>query len=788
MNDPMENSTASPRSSRAAALERRRALSQNGRTALGVKPSQPSASVAKPAASASTATVTPQVTAVQKNAEAAVPPVQMATPGSMTGASGKSLSRARRVAMSQGGKSAIAKNNSVMSAAYSQVKVIDTPKPATAESPSSSCGCGCKDAKAPDTTEYEQAIEEVCAIVDDEPLAVSGSVASAVRQLCQERRRALSSKGKTAAKGSAGSAAKRRNGARNSAMSGLSGREIARIRREEMCQQGRGNDPACRPSGRIRPKPPTPAKVEAGTTLSGTAVTGTQVERNGKITGVEPGSCRAITGTEYIGMEQYAQLCATTPEPAPAKVSVGTTSRGQRVSGTEVGQSMKVTGDDNGLCKSVTGTEYLGAEQFVTFCDSKPKPGPAKVSVMLTAAGQNVSGGTIGRSNKVTGDETGVSAKLTGSQYVQNESTSASRNGSGAPRKVSVMSTLQDKTVTGTDVATGNLVTGAERGACASVTGTESNGLAQYQACNREPVAVPEKVNMMRTWNEQPVSGTALEHSPKVTGDEFGGCQQISGTEYIGPDQYTAFCEPEQQAASRALMSSRGARAGIALRGDKAESADKVTGAARGENRMLSGTPYSGMHQRVSQRGANNNPHPLSRSPLDAPREIEPAPQIQRVQGDFSVATPARSAQGSSLNRVTGTAYGAVGRITGPINMAAGLVSGTPEFRYQEDAAPVAIVQAPAVEDMRSRLTGDGREGGFAITGAAWRRNESVTGTEGNSTRRNPTIRGDQRGLMIGASQLKDRERPELPTSRITGSSGNDAKGSAITYSGGARG
>ena len=89
---------------------------------------------------------------------------------------------------------------------------------------------------------------------------------------------------------------------------------------------------------------------------------------------------------------------------------------------------------------------------------------------------------------------------------------------------------------------------------------------------------------------------------------------------------------------------------------------------------------------------------------------------------------------------------------------------------------------------MRSRLTGDGREGGFAITGAAWRRNESVTGTEGDATRRNPTLRGEQRSLIAGAAQLKDREKPALPISRITGSSGNDAKGSAITYSGGARG
>lgn len=225
----------------------------------------------------------------------------------------------------------------------------------------------------------------------------------------------------------------------------------------------------------------------------------------------------------------------------------------------------------------------------------------------------------------------------------------------------------------------------------------------------------------------------------------------------------------------------------MALSGTRVELGGKVTGAERGESLVLSGTPYSGPHQRVSQRGANSNPHPLSRGPENAPREAVPAPPPMG-QGNFSIATPARNAQESNLTRITGTAYGAIGRITGPVNLAAGLVSGTPEFRYQDGATPAVMVPVQATDEVRSRLTGDGREGGFAITGAAWRRNESVTGTEGTSTRRNPTLRGEQRGAVIGASQLKDRERPELPVSRITGSSGNDAKGSAITYSGGARG
>ena len=457
---------------------------------------------------------------------------------------------------------------------------------------------------------------------------------------------------------------------------GLSGgRAIAQARRAALCLNGRGNDPACRPSGRVRSRS-VPVKVEIGTTLSGTLVSGTQVERSSKVTGTESGSCRAVTGTEYIGAEQYEKLCTSTPPAAPAKVSVSNTSRNQRVSGVELGRSAKVTGDEYGACKTVTGTEYLSADQFESFCTTRSPTSPTKVSVM---------------------------------------------------------STVRERPVTGTDIAAGK----------------------------------------------------------SVTGSEYGGCQPISGTEYMGPDHYSAFCDAERQAASRALMASRGARAGAVPSGTRIGSGDKVTGVERGEDLVLSGTPYSGPHQRVSQRGANSNPHPLTRGPADAPHETVPTPpQAPMVQGNFSITPPAR--QNSGLSRITGTASGAQDRITGPVNLATGLVSGTPEFRYRDeiyDPASVKMEQRQVPEAQRSRLTGDGREGGFAITGAAWRRNESITGTEGTSaTRRNPTLRGNQRSMAMQVPALKDREHLQVPLSKVTGSSGSSATGSTITYSGGARG
>ena len=650
-----------------------------------------------------------------------------------SGVSGRMLSRARRQAMSQSGKASLGQMRKAVPTA-APVRVESAVPPELPEEPSregdhGASNCGCMQASE------QKTLDAVCALVEAEPTPL-GAISSSVRRLCQERRRALSSQGKAAVKSVGMNAVSTRHGSSNNkavAVVGSSGRAAARARREAMCENGRGNDPACRPSGRVRSRA-TPVKVEIGTTLSGNLVTGTQVERSSKVTGVESGSCREITGTEYIGAEQYGKLCVSTPPAAPAKVSVSTTSRNQRVSGVELGRSEKVTGDEHGACNG----------------------------------------------------------KLTGSQYVQNPSGSLCQ-GSGVPHKVSVMSTVRERPVTGTDVAVSASVTGGEYGACSSVTGTGYVGLQQYQACNREPVLTPEKVGVMRTWRDQPVSGTMMEHDPKVTGAEYGGCQPISGTEYMGPAQYTAFCDEERQAASRALMASRGARAGVAPSGTRVESGSKVTGVERGESRVLSGTPYSGPHQRVSQRGANSNPHPLTRGPANAPRAVvSEEPQAPVVQGIFSIVTPARRAQDSSLSRITGTASGAQGRITGPVNLAAGLVSGTPEFRYRDDiygTAPIASEQLQTPEGQRSRLTGDGREGGFAITGAAWRRNESITGTEGTSAaRRNPTLRGNQRSMAMQVPALKDREHLQVAPSKVTGSSGSADTGSTITYSGGARG
>ncbi|MBU2855051.1 transcriptional initiation protein Tat, partial [Acidithiobacillus ferriphilus] len=172
MSDSMANNTASPRSTRAAALERRRALSHNGAAALGAK---------------SAARTTGNTAA-------------LATPG----ATGRSLSRARRAALSQGGAIEATQTNP---AARAGIRVLASDRPMTtapvetlaaAPGAASSERCGCQGKAATESAEREQLLAAVCALVDEDPASVAGPSASAVRKLCQERRRALSRQGKMA--------------------------------------------------------------------------------------------------------------------------------------------------------------------------------------------------------------------------------------------------------------------------------------------------------------------------------------------------------------------------------------------------------------------------------------------------------------------------------------------------------------------------------------------------------------------------------------------------------------
>ncbi|WP_324779631.1 CsoS2 family carboxysome shell protein [Thiobacillus sedimenti] len=563
----------------------------------------------------------------------------------------------------------------------------------------------------------------------------------------------------------------------------------ARRRRMEQSLKGRGDAAPCRPCGRVRPEPP---KVEIGTTLAGSTVTGNQVERTTRVTGNEAGTCRTVTGTEYVGAEQFGEFCGTLPEPSPAKVATTSTSRGRRVTGTEVGRSTKVTGDETGTCKRVTGTEYLAAEQSGEFCGTAPEPRPEKAVTGMTAGRNAVSGSDLARTTKVTGGEAGAGRSITGSAYTD-ASLRPATEGNG-PKKVETRRTSAGATVSGTLPGRSSKLSGDEPGACARVTGSDYVNTEEFKSfCRAEPYQSPAKVGVSRTLKGQDVSGTQVGRSAHVTGDEHGACKPVTGTSYIGADQYAEFCAA--RTAAEAINRARLGR-NADLTGTQPGPDDKMTGNERGECQPVSGTPYVGESQiaaacgRPPMAAAYRSRGPEgSQPPAAITGSAMDAGQGTNRTGDFSVVSPARAAQSSETRRVTGSAYGVGGRITGPLARATGLVSGTPEFRYRDDTGSVAVPAAPqpAAEAAPERITGEGRE--RRITGDAWDRGDRVTGTEGRSAqRRNPTLRGDPRGNGATARDNREIERPAAAASRITGSSGNASSGAAITVSGGARG
>jgi hypothetical protein len=343
------------------------------------------------------------------------------------------------------------------------------------------------------------------------------------------------------------------------------------------------------------------------------------------------------------------------------------------------------------------------------------------------------------------------------------------------------MQTLSGRTLTGTEVGRSPKVSGDEMGGCKPVTGTEYIGADQQKAvcAVSTPVAPVAKVAVDQTWRGQPVTGSYVGRSSRVTGAESGGCSPISGTPYIGRGQYNGFCEAPALQAQEARIRTSAVIPATAVTGDRPGAGGSVmTGDERGACEVVSGTPYVGADNTTTQCATSGRFVPRGTTHIEMTRA--PAPL------DFSISTPARTAQQKQFGDVTGSAYSSE-RITGPVNKAGGLITGTPEFRHR-DASAFQSAQAEAITAAR-RLTGEGSQAGRAVTGDAWDAMSKVTGTEGaSSLSRNPSARGNPRGMGMNAAVFREvAEHPVVPDSRITGSSGNTGKGSLVTLSGGAR-
>jgi hypothetical protein len=768
-------------SGRELALMRRQAMALHGKAGAGLALAKRSGGKAgaRPAMAVSRPAVGPDLAqaAAQRDAAAMAMPSASIVPAA-------NVARLRRQALSQKGKSALpAKASSAQSTAQRV-------QPAAATK-AAGCGCGCNGSGACAVKDAAQtaALRAAVAVVASAASTLSAADAASTRALARARRQAMATDGKAGlrrvAQATRLAAVLPEQHWQQAIEKGATARHVAMQRRLVRSLVGRDESPSesPRPSGRMRAKnvtAPTPEKVAQGHTLSGRPVTGTSLDSTPKVTGNEAGNCRSVTGTEYLGLEQFQTLCGTRPAPGPSKVGVSSTTREQKVTGTEVGRSAHVTGDEIGACRGITGTEYLAREHFESACATAPAPAAPvvrKVSVMPVVAPR--AGDAPAR---VTGTEAGAARQLTGTRSMTSRDALATQ-GPKAPPKVARLQTGAGSTVTGTEVAGSPRVTGDDKGGCLPVTGTEYIGPRQLQVLCDDvtPVVPAAKVGLDQTWRGQTITGSHVGRSSRVTGDEPGGCAPISGTPYIGRGQYKAFCAAPEVASQEAIIRTEGVIPAAAVTGDRPGAGGNVmTGDERGACGAVSGTPYI---------GRDNAPllcPPGSGRFVPRARPADEAPAVP-APSDFSIRPPARQAQERDTPSVTGTGFSSQ-RITGPVNKACGLITGTPEFRHRE-APPPAAEQAEAQPTGARRLTGEGSQAGTRVSGDAWQNAGRVTGTEGTSSlARNPSQRGPSRAMGMNAQQFRDVERAAQPESRITGSSGNTVKGAAVTLSGGARG
>ena len=562
--------------------------------------------------------------------------------------------------------------------------------------------------------------------------------------------------------------------------------------------QARVRDITTRPSGRLRQANPVkyPPKVAESESYAGHKVTGVRIGRGENVTGDERGSSVQVTGNQYIGKET-----GYNPREGGIKVGASKTSGGQTVTGSQVRSKISITGDESNPELNITGAadqelnddllqhREQGSDAAQTQFQRQNDPHGHTVfganlgrsvktigsrnrnieySKEESMGGRPITGTAVGRSELTTGDESGSCHDITGSQYLMPavKQPLCETNGREVPKKVGISHTLYGTRTTGTQVGqrihqSGNITGTAEEGTCQDISGTEYSSAEEYKShCGITPTrAGNENGANASTWGGQYVTGVDIEHNERVTGDEPGACNAITGTPYAGPNQYQTFCSVESENKAEQLVSPEMA-SGNHVSGDITINVDKVSGTQRGSEKDITGTSYYCA-----------NP--------DKDISTDVMKNLQKINNSFSVKTPQREYQElagfDAINAPT-----AESRITGAFSVGEGKVTGNNEFRFH----PRSTAEANA------RVTGEGRVEGRTITGSAWTSKDNVTGTEGHiAAERNPSERQGSSHAFANSKLFKDKGSKPEPTHHVTGMVGWSPKTSArITYSGGAQG
>jgi hypothetical protein len=500
--------------------------------------------------------------------------------------------------------------------------------------------------------------------------------------------------------------------------------------------------------------------VTETTTHGGQIVTGSRIGRGTQVTGDEPGAGLPVSGTQYIGTSDGAPVRSGGP-----KVGLARTAGGAIVSGSLIRSKVSVTGDERGAAIAITGEAEQSIEDDLTPRAAESASGAAQFNRQVDPHGHSVFGTNLGKSASSFGSR-------------------------DRKREAVIESTDNGLPITGSAVGRGGRVTGDETGVCRHVTGNQYLTAARAQAecggkgggtapvpqggpTRRDPVT-GGKVSISQTWGQQRLTGSNVEHDPRVTGEAAGSCSTVTGTPYQGAGTVHGWCDPAVAATAEERLPRRASTS--AVTGDVPKHGDTVTGTGRGAAREITGSAY--FRETVEA----------------APSNAEDA--VSGLDARFSIASPQRTAQLRSraakeaeAAKEAGKPGGASKRdasspITGSFAIGRDRVTGNAEFHFRSRGAT-----DPNAATARSRISGEGRTQGTQVTGWSWSDQSNVTGTESaNAVDRNPSERAGKAQAFSGARRFKSLAKHEETKQIVTGLLGWSGKTAAkVTLSGGAQ-
>jgi hypothetical protein len=524
---------------------------------------------------------------------------------------------------------------------------------------------GLRSAALPQATPSSSAAEPVAASVQmsSPPPARVSNLSG--KEMSMERRR-LASGGKAALQAA-------------SPGSNLSAAPLGRRRAQQNAQAGAESAGPVK----IQPPPNYVPKVTTSETHAGSRITGMHVGTHSQMTGVERGLSAPVSGTEYTGRETGAAW-----RQASAKVGFARTEGGLTVSGTLTRSNIAITGDERGQSSRITGEAEQSPKDDLTQRTESFAPASSfgtprlrgtgsrtrnrATQLETTEKGQAITGSAIGRSLRVTGDESGACRSVTGTQYL-------------APARA--------------------------QAACGHAGGGTAPA-EQLGELRADPVT-RGKVREAQSWGGQRVTGPNVEYHSGVTGDAPAATALLTGNQYQGPKTAAVWTDPATRVATAARMARRAAT--LAVTGDTPLQVSSVTGSAKGAGRELTGTPYW-------------RPETESAVPENPVAALDERFSIRSPQRAAQLRPRATGEAAANEDRITGSFAVGGGKVTGNVEFAA-----RSRVRAPDDAA--AHTKVTGEGRSGNKITGDSWSDQSRVTGTdnafSAARNPSERGPKG---------------------------------------------------------